>query len=303
MKTLALRIRFLAYICRKIPNKALRNGLGWRIDRYLESHEGYANIRCMFGNTFRLDMPDIVSQYLFKFGFWEPSLTQFLKSVLRPGDILVDVGSNIGYFALAAARLVGPTGKVHAIEASPSIFERLQSNIRVSGVSNITCYNNAALDGDGEVTIYLEMGVNKGGSTIMSSELGARQLSAEAKVQGRALPDLIPEVDFKAVKVIKIDVEGAEALVINGLLPRLKDLPSYCYIVLELSRSALARSGKSVAGVLADLGTAGFIAYDLHNEYNNSYYADYDWSALKPLNRFTDHGEGDLLDLVFMRGR
>src|SRR6476619_7171728 len=64
---------------------------------------------------------DVIQRYIYSFGVWEPALTNFVKTRLRAGDTFIDVGANIGYYALLASGLVGASGTVVSIEASPSI--------------------------------------------------------------------------------------------------------------------------------------------------------------------------------------
>lgn len=82
------------------------------------------------GVRMSVDTKDIVQRYLYQFGIWEPSLSGWLARTLRPGDVFVDVGANIGYYSLLAARLVGHLGSVVAIEASPPPTPRFAATSR-----------------------------------------------------------------------------------------------------------------------------------------------------------------------------
>ena len=72
---------------------------------------------------------DVLSEWIFYTGAWQPALTAWLRRALAPGDVFVDVGANTGYFALLAAALVQDGGSVVAIEASPATHERLRTNL------------------------------------------------------------------------------------------------------------------------------------------------------------------------------
>src|SRR4051794_22516198 len=78
----------------------------------------------MAGNT-----ADMIQRYLYLFGVWEPALTAWLRPRLLPGRTFVDVGANIGYFSLLAARLGGATSRVVAVEALPATFALLKDNV------------------------------------------------------------------------------------------------------------------------------------------------------------------------------
>ena len=75
---------------------------------------------------------DILSEWLLLTGVWQPALTAYMLRSLLPGDTLVDVGANTGYFALLGAALVGSTGRVVAVEACPRTHERLLANLALN---------------------------------------------------------------------------------------------------------------------------------------------------------------------------
>ena len=77
---------------------------------------------------------DILSEWLLLTGAWQPALTAYMLRSLLPGDTLVDVGANTGYFALLGAALVGSTGRVVAVEACPRTHERLLANLALIAV-------------------------------------------------------------------------------------------------------------------------------------------------------------------------
>jgi hypothetical protein len=73
-------------------------------------------------------------------------LLDVYRKVLRPGDVVIDAGANIGHLVLAASRLVGPGGKVYAFECGPRALERLRENIGINGASNVVVVDRACWD-------------------------------------------------------------------------------------------------------------------------------------------------------------
>ena len=99
---------------------------------------------------------DILSEWLLLTGAWQPALTAYMLRALLPGDTLVDVGANTGYFALLGAALVGSTGHVVAVEACPRTHERLLANVALNPAQRpvVTAVHAAAAEAEGELTLY-----------------------------------------------------------------------------------------------------------------------------------------------------
>lgn len=91
-----------------------------------------------YGFRLQLDTRDMLDYFIYYWRCYEPNETWAIRKILRPGDIFIDIGANIGYFSVLAARLVGPTGRVFAFEPVPPTVERLRHNIKINGVNNIT---------------------------------------------------------------------------------------------------------------------------------------------------------------------
>jgi len=96
-----------------------------------------------FGGRIAGNNLDIIQRYIYYFGVWEQNLSCFLNERLKEGDAFIDIGANIGYFTLQAAKLVGPSGKVIAIEVSPTIFKKLIANLQRNRVTNVETYNRS----------------------------------------------------------------------------------------------------------------------------------------------------------------
>jgi FkbM family methyltransferase len=208
------------------------------------------------GLRLRNTMSDVIHSALYFLGVWEPALTQYIARHLRPGDIYIDIGANVGVHAMHGAQRVGATGRVHAIEASPTIFGLLQSNIARNGLSNITAHNVAVSDHHGTLTVYLHGSGNLGLTTILQAV--DTTSAQEETIEARPLAGIVPEADILNARLIKIDVEGAEWQVLQGmaaLIPRLHEDVS---LVVEVSRDALASHGISIAQFMSFFESHGY---------------------------------------------
>src|SRR4051812_2815762 len=95
-----------------------------------------------WGDRLNVALPELFSMSLYRYGFVEDGLSGFFLTFVKPGMTVYDVGTHFGYFTLLASRLVGPTGRVHSFEPTPSTYEVLRSN--VGGRDNVIT-NNVAL--------------------------------------------------------------------------------------------------------------------------------------------------------------
>ncbi|KEO90329.1 hypothetical protein EH31_09575 [Erythrobacter longus] len=170
---------------------------------------------------------DMVSRYIFTFGYWEPNLSEFLASRITPQTKFYDLGTNIGYFSLLAA---SRGADVVGFEASPQMAATAKANLEKAGLRGMI--HNVALAAEvGELTLYDRSGpTNTGSRTINKPENAV----IHAKVPAAPLRNLV-ELDPKADNVFKIDIEGAEGPVLDELADWLLTHPeATATIVVEL---------------------------------------------------------------------
>ena len=164
---------------------------------------------------------DSVGRVLAISGVWEPNVTAAFNRLLSPGDVCVDVGGHIGYYTLLASRLVGlvATFCIRALACElpralvqPRAQPRCERD-RASGGRRRNRNARRAARGPG---------TNTGGATL-SPLLAARRGGQPAvEVEVRPLADNIPEADWARIRVVKVDVEGYEVDVLEGLVPILE---------------------------------------------------------------------------------
>lgn len=242
-------------------------------------------------------LQDTIHRYVYFFGVWEPSVTAYYKNTLRRGDVAIDIGANVGAHALLAAQLVGATGRVHAVEASPTIFQRLRRNLDANHAHNVFAYNFAVLDRSQRVQVFLHDGWNLGKTTVKSSEGLKQGYTEEAIVDGRPLSEIVPIADICAARLIKIDVEGAEWLVIKGMRDVLPILARNVDIIVEVTSSTFCDFGVSLKQFVAIFADYGFLPFQIPNSYSPDFYFGTEVSELLPVPR----QEFDECQIVFRR--
>jgi len=207
-----------------------------------------------FGCHLKGTTSDVIQRCIYYFGRWEPNVEAFLQSRLRTGDVFIDVGANVGYFTLLGAKLVGRQGRVVAIEPSSSVFEQLSANVaRNQFEGGVRCIHAAASDSKSVVTLYAGQTGNIGSASIIREEGGALE-----RVRSAPLPDLLRPEEIECLRVIKIDVEGAESLVLKGIQPILNRLRSDAEIVIEVTPGLYATDE-----IVATLAKDGWRPYAL----------------------------------------
>jgi FkbM family methyltransferase len=181
-------------------------------------------------------------------GFYEPHLTAVFEKYCREGMTVVDVGANLGYYALLAASLVGPGGRVVALEPNSENCRLLLSSLRLGGLHNVEVLPVAA--GEGTGWAYYSTHVGSNGGLIDDSDLLAHP---GVVVPTFRLDDLVE----MRVGLLKMDVEGAEGRVVQGATRIIeRDRP---IVTTELKDEMLRRvSGMSVADYLGYFEGLGY---------------------------------------------
>ncbi|MCL7379631.1 FkbM family methyltransferase [Streptomyces sp. 35G-GA-8] len=221
-------------------------------------------VRSRFGARFAVDTRDLIQRYLYMFGVWEPHMTRWLQSRLRPGDTFVDVGANIGYYSVLASGLVGDEGQVVAIEASPDFHRKLLQQVQLNQCSNVRAVNGAVSDSRKALTFVLASSANMGANSIVPYD-GLAESSFE--IEARPLPELLESDEIARARVIKIDVEGAEGSVVRGMVPILDKLRPDVEITVEVTPDRMAQLGDSAEELVTTMRDHGFNVYRLANDY------------------------------------
>lgn len=174
---------------------------------------------------------------------FEEETRAFLKAFLRPGDVFLDVGANVGLFTLLAARHVGGSGKVHAFEPVRKTHARLIENVRLNGLTNVTCHCIALSDTIGEATITVAGegfdAWNSLGKPYMGGVVGTETVATTT------LDEFVERHSLTGrISAIKIDVEGWESRVLAGANRTLSrgDAP---LLIVEFTEQAARLAGSS----------------------------------------------------------
>ena len=208
------------------------------IGRHLSSRD--VDVKCLDGSQMLIpSLSDSVGFHLFIDGVYEPTELAWLLDELRPGDVYVDVGANIGGFAVPAARRVGSSGRVIAVEASPQVAGYLRRNLDRNGVANVEVCEVAASDETSAGVTFYAAPADAFGAGGFGAANGMRPITVPAT----RLDSLLEEKGVTTVGVLKIDVEGFEAGVLRGA-ERLLTGPCPPAVLFEFYEWAERRAGE-----------------------------------------------------------
>lgn len=168
---------------------------------------GLANSLALFKDVRFPSQWDWYPKIGFLFGLYEPGTTSVCKWLVKSGMHVVDIGAHVGYYSLLFSKLVGPSGMVYAFEPHPEIYELLKHNVK--GLKNIVILQKAVSNANGEVEFHFSKRTRSHGLYVPQEFV-----IGSTKVEAVCLDDFLGN---KQCDLIKIDVEGAEPLVIEGM--------------------------------------------------------------------------------------
>jgi FkbM family methyltransferase len=250
---------------------------------------GESVVTTRHGFKIKVNRLDGIKWYIYYYNQFEPSIGRAWRNLLNAGDTVVDIGGNIGYHAMLASKCVGETGKVHTFEPSKRIFDEQASNISLNNMKNIEAHRCAVSSEPGELVLYYAGENNQGNSSIISHD--AR--SQGETVKAICFSDIMKMEGMNRLKLIKIDVEGAEEFVLKGLIPCLNKLPEQCVIFLEISEENAGRGASIIAPLIAN----GFEARSVENNYTTAFYRANSSPVFSPL----EFKANEICDVVLCR--
>jgi FkbM family methyltransferase len=237
--------------------QAVIEGLNEKIS-FLEYH---ARSRIdVFGQKMRVDPTDThVSPDLYHEGFFEIVETELVNTEIKKGQVVLDIGANIGYYTLIFAKLVGAEGKVYAFEPDPVNFELLKINVKTNLLRNVVLVRKAVTMETGEARLYLSS-VNKGDHRIYDSGDGRPAIDIETIRLDDYFEEYEGPIDF-----IKMDIQGSESGALRGMMRLLEKNPGV-RLMAEFWPYGQRLFGSDPAEFLDVLGRLGFRLYEVNEQ-------------------------------------
>lgn len=195
-----------------------------------------------------------ISQQIRESGQWEPYESKLVSTLLAPGQTFIDIGANIGYYTLLAARRVGSLGSVFAFEPEARNFGLLQRNLELNEIAGWVTASAVALGNrTEEVRLFLHPD-NLGDHQLHPDQANLQQQSVSVAM--RRGDDFFAERCPRA-DLVKIDTQGAELMVVEGMMQLLKRSGKQLKMIVELTPLSLRTAGGSGAQLVRLLSGLG----------------------------------------------
>lgn len=229
----------------------------WRVEQFIanwaKEHPSQQTVTVAGRVQMRLDTSDFLQRTLFSANDFEPRIRETIEKRLKPGDVFVDVGANVGFYSLCASKVVGVGGKIYAFEPAPETISALQTNVALNGAANISTSQIALSDQTGISKLYLDSAHNSGATSMRASQNASQEIVVSLDTYDNyALKNGLP-----TPALVKIDVEGAECLVLKGMTTLLSARPA---MIIEVSELSLKQMGSSKEELFEIMERSGYRA-------------------------------------------
>lgn len=217
-----------------------------------------------WGERMRVEFPEIVSCFLYRYGYFEPDLTKLVMKYVKPDDVFIDIGTHFGYYSLLASKLVGKGGQVHSFEPTANTYKVVFSNL--SQKTNVTL-NNLAVWSESTSLLFKDYGNTLSAfNSLYSAKLDESTLKGlkpiEYNVNTTTIDEYVSKLNLKP-NFIKIDAENAEYDILTGMKHTLEKIrPIITLEVGDVNKGEFKSSAEAVQFLMG----YGYLAYELKQD-------------------------------------
>lgn len=239
--------RFVQWFFKKLPQRALLI-----CKRLLPSTiYGLCN-----GYSMEFDVGEAIQRQIY-LGRYEPTQSRWVRDILKPGGVFLDIGANVGYYTTLAASLVGPKGHVFAFEPSPYAYNKLDAILKNNRITHVDAFQCAVGDKEEWLDLYLPNQGHLHSPSLVPSD----KLLTPVKVQVCRLDSYPSLQSVSTIDLMKVDVEGFEPNVFRGMSRDLQD-GRVKYLMCEFCSAWLESNGSSCEELLEIVKDMGFVVHE-----------------------------------------
>jgi FkbM family methyltransferase len=200
---------------------------------------------------------EVIGTLLYLHADYEPELQGLMRCMHLDGAVCLDIGANIGLHTLLMSELVGSGGRVFAFEPQSRNFELLQKNLALNHAGNVVARRAAAGSREGVCRLAVHP-TNYGDHRVASGSEGSEEVPLVT------IDSALRDIPDNSISLIKIDVQGYETYVINGMQDTLRRNP-HAILIIEVFPEALHAAGASASELVALLQKCGFDGWEFHD--------------------------------------
>ena len=203
---------------------------------------------------------ETMSAHLIGYGYWEPNVYAVIASLISPGDVVIEVGANVGYYTVAMGVMVGSGGRVHSFEANPRLAGMVERSAYINGLKDwVTVHAKAVLDVPGSIR-FERSRKRSGWGHVSQWSHHAFDDSEVLEVEATTLDSL----GLTRVDMIRLDAEGSEAFILRGATAVLAANPD---IIICMEWDTIQMGGRTdLPAFAAWLGDQGFRFWRIGND-------------------------------------
>jgi FkbM family methyltransferase len=200
-------------------------------------------------------------------GYYEPSVVRYLRYSVQTGMVCLDIGANVGFYSLLLANKVGASGKVIAFEPTAKIFEILQQNITQNNLKNVAAEQLALYNYDGFIQFHEgppQFDVYNTIGQINHPDAMSQSFNAN-RIPCMRLDSYVASHKLNQIDLIKIDVEGAELFVLQGMEQMLAENPNLI-ILFEFTDHTTCGFDYSARDIINWLRAKGYQLFGINSK-------------------------------------
>ena len=254
--------------------------LHWRAVQAAARVDYRAPVIAKLGNGMKCQVPwiDHAGRAIYETGWYEPDTVFAFQAILKSGDTFLDIGASFGQYTLLASKIIGDAGRVFAFEPDPVSFSWLAGNVRRNHLKNATLESIALGEQNDTLDLYVGSPENLGTTSLRKQyNFSGRSV----KVPVRTLDEYCATQGITSVSAIKLDVEGAELLVLRGAERVLASRPT---LIVEFEESNQRRFAFSCDDLQRFLTMRGYELYTIGAKGATAPYTADDARSMPSLN-------------------
>jgi FkbM family methyltransferase len=243
---------------RRLTNKYYVKGLFrllWIARRLLVVKEGIYLVDD--DNKMHLDSEHYYQWMIATTGYYSFGIRKLIRQYLCHGDTFIDVGANIGYLSLLASTIVGEQGVVFAFEPDPRAVVQFKRNMTLNRIGNVILLAKACSDNDGRIALHVARQLDW--STALP-EIRGLEIESQVEVDRCSLDSMAHELwGMQKPKLIKIDVEGYEPVVLRGATEIIR--AQRTIFIIEVNHQRLSDGGFSIIDICGPFKDLGYVMH------------------------------------------